>query len=308
MESSQNLSKHNELIPINPEDLNLPHPIERISSHTGAKQEIVDIGHSFYKKEEGSSGFEYHIPHDEIVLPPGEHIEPPKTKREDSLHEHTGVVKEKTHPEGHPGYTKVVKENTEIALLPGDELGLPPPIERISSHTGVVRELSHREHDQFYVPGDEKEKSFEPISGRDLIPMSPKELNLPPTLERISSHSGVKKEIFRQKEVCDPQISPPDVIEKERHGMKESQGGNKDNLETEQIEDVGEWKLPPGTKKRQLKHVVIKEEAGISKKVEQIEKKPEKQAELPTEWVEVKSGKGFKESPKKNILSGKSNV
>jgi len=305
MESSQKLSQHQELIPLNPEALNLPPPIERISSHTGAKQEIVDIGHSFYKKDEGSSGFEYHIPHDEIMLPPGEHIEPPKVERRDSLHEHTGVIKEKTHPEGHPGYAKTQKESTEIALLPGDELGLPAPIERISSHTGVVRELSHREHDQFYVPGDEKEKSFEPPSGRDLVPITPGELNLPPPLERISSHSGVKKEIFRQKEVCDPQISPPEFIEKERNAMREYQG---ENIETEQIEDVGEWKLPPGTKKRQLKQVVIKEEAGVTKKVEQIEKKPEKQPEADTEWVQVKSGKGFKESPKKTVLSGKSNV
>lgn len=61
-------------------------------------------------------------------------------------------------------------------------------------------------------------------------------------------------------------------------------------------------------KKRQLKQVVIKEEAGVTKKVEQIEKKPEKQPEADPEWVQVKSGKGFKESPKKTILSGKSNV
>jgi len=272
---------------------NLPKSIERIDSHTGAVREIVDMDHTFYKKskEEDDKGFHYHTDHDELMVAPGYGMsESVSMERKDSLHEHTGVREERNFDRYAKSMPNLDASCTELALLPGEPLNLPPPIERLNSHTGAIREFSRC--------SDTSSKST------DLMPLSLNELNFPKPIERISSHTGVKKEIFRKHEI----FNPVEGAQEEVHGA-----------------NVGEWSLKPGTKKRVQAQVILREKAGKLLKGTELEevsdvyiprkitepaeqgwyevshkagfKKPVEPAE---EWVEVK--KGFKETttPKKN--------
>jgi hypothetical protein len=298
-------TSHNELVPLNPGELNLPKSIERINSHTGAIREIVDLGHTFYKKskqQDDEPGFHYHPQHDELMLAPGsETTQSLAMERRDSLHEHTGVREEKNvgnYPKSMPN---LESHHSEVALLPGDTLHLPAPIERLGSHTGVVREFSRC--------------SDTSCKSTDLIPYSADELNLPKSIERIDSHTGVKKEIVRKQEVKDPANSSADVINKARRGLGDHKARDnkaKDQSTEEEFHDstVGEWNVKPGTKKRVQKQIVIREKKDTGKvdynPAESPERDvyvPKKFAEEPAEqpWVEVTKTKGFTENttPKK---------